>query len=87
MLRQGEALFLLGDEQRRILELLDRRGSRQGKRKKRKAETVRIPRLQILDWLELRSHGVTLRLPPEMEKLLPSLTRLERIPERPLPRG
>jgi superfamily II DNA or RNA helicase len=85
MLPQGEAFILLGDEQRRILELLVVGGA-PGK-KKRKAEPVRIPRLQILDWLELRSHGVTLRLPPEMERLIISLTRLERLPERPLPAG
>ncbi len=84
MLPQGEAFILLGDEQRRILELLMGAGG-SGGQKKRKAEPVRIPRLQILDWLELRSHGVTLRLPPEMERLITSLTRLERLPERPLP--
>ena len=87
MLHQGEALFLLGDEQRRILELLVGGGQAGGKKKKKKSEPVRIPRLQILDWLELRSHGVTLRLPPEMEQLITSLTRLERLPERPLPAG
>lgn len=86
MLRQGSACYLLGDEQRRILELLVGQGDGKGRRKK-KGEIVRIPRLQILDWLELRSHGVSLCLPPEEEKLLAGLTRLERIPERPLPAG
>ncbi len=86
MLPQGEALILLGDEQRRILELLVAGGGGAGK-KKRTVEPVRIPRLQILDWLELRSHGVTLRLPPDMEQLITNLTRLERLPERPLPAG
>ena len=85
MLPQGEGLFLLGDEQRRILELLVGTGAGGGKKRKRKMEPVRIPRLQILDWLELRSHGVTLRLPPEMEQLISSLTRLERLPERSVP--
>jgi superfamily II DNA or RNA helicase len=86
VVRQGNACFLLADEQRRILELLTGGGGGKGKRKK-KGEIVRIPRLQILDWLELKAHGVTLRLPPEQEKLLAGLTRLERIPERPLARG
>jgi superfamily II DNA or RNA helicase len=85
MLPQGEALILLGDEQRRILELLVAGGV--GGKRKRKVESVRIPRLQILDWLELRSHGVTLRLPPQMEELITNLTRLERLPQRPLPAG
>ena len=87
MLQQGEALFLLDDEQRRILELLVSGREVGVKKKKRKTEPVRIPRLQILDWLELRAHGVTLRLPPEMEQLIGSLTRLERLPERRLPAG
>ncbi len=86
MLRQGDACYLLGDEQRRILELLAGGGGAGGKRKK-KGEIVRIPRLRILDWLELRAHGVTLRLPPEEERLLAGLTRLEKIPEPPLPPG
>lgn len=84
MLRQGNNCYLLGDEQRGILELLTGGGDGKGKRKK-KTEIVRIPRLRILDWLELRSRGVTLHLPPEEEKLLAGLTRLEKIPERPLP--
>ena len=86
VLRQGNSCYLLADEQRYLLELLTGAGDGKGKRKK-KAEIVRIPRLQILDWLELRSRGVTLRLPPEEEKLLAGLTRLEKIPERLLPQG
>ena len=86
MLSRGETLLLLGDEQRRILELLFSREGRKGK-KKRKWEPVRVPRLQILDWLELRSRGVVLRLPAEVEQLVANLTRLERLPERPLPAG
>jgi len=86
VVRQGNSLYLMADEQRRILELLTGADRGKGKRKK-KGEIVRIPRLQILDWLELRSHGVTLRLPPEEEQLLAGLTRLEQIPELPLPAG
>jgi non-specific serine/threonine protein kinase len=86
MLRQGEDLYLIGDEQRRILELLVGRGGAGGK-KKRKTEPVMIPRLQILDWLELKAHGVTLRLPEEVAQLITSLARLERLPERTLARG
>lgn len=86
VLRQGNACYLLDDEQRRILQLLFGGTAGKGK-KRRKSEPVRIPRLQILDWLELRAHGVTLRLPAEDERLLANLTRLERIPERRLPAG
>jgi non-specific serine/threonine protein kinase len=88
VVRQGAACYLLPDEQRRVLDLLTGGADGKGKGKRKKGgEIVRIPRLQILDWLELRFHGVTLRLPPEEEKLLAGLTRLERIPERPLPSG
>jgi non-specific serine/threonine protein kinase len=88
VVRQGAACYLLADEQRRVLDLLTGGvdGKGKGKRNKR-GEIVRIPRLQILDWLELRFHGVTLRLPPDEEKLLAGLTRLERIQERLLPTG
>jgi non-specific serine/threonine protein kinase len=86
ILRQGGACYLLGDEERRILELIVAGGDGKGKRKKQ-GEIVRIPRLQILDWLELKAHGVTLRLPPEEERLLASLTRLEQVPARSLPVG
>ncbi len=86
VLRQGNACYLLGAEQRRILELLTGGGDGKGKRRKQ-GEVVRIPRLQILDWLELRSRGVALRLPPEEEKLLAGLTRLEKVQEHPLPKG
>ena len=82
--RQGDACYLVSDEQRRIMELLFGQGGGKGKKKK-KGSIVRIPRLQILDWLELRAHGVTLRLPPEEEQLLASLTRLDKIEETPLP--
>ena len=88
VVRQGTTCYLLADEQRRVLDLLTGGAADKGKGKRNtRGEIVRIPRLQILDWLELRSHGVTLRLPPEEEKLLAGLTRLERIPERLLPPG
>ncbi|HET6420763.1 MAG TPA: DEAD/DEAH box helicase, partial [Geobacteraceae bacterium] len=85
MLRRGNTRYLLGDGERRILELL-LGAEGKGKRRK-KTEIIRVPRLQILDWMELRSHGVHLRLPPEEEKLLASLIRLEKVPERPVPKG
>ncbi len=48
-------------------------------------EPVRVPRLQILDWLQLRSQGVTVKLAPEDARVLESLLNFETIPLRPLP--
>lgn len=50
-------------------------------------ESVRVPRLQILDWLQLRSQGVTVKLSPEDAGVLDSLVNFESIPQRPLPTG
>ncbi|MBI4686308.1 MAG: DEAD/DEAH box helicase [Nitrospirae bacterium] len=48
-------------------------------------EIVRVPRLQILDWLTLRNMGVKVNLPPDDEKIIERLTTFEKIEERPLP--
>ncbi len=48
---------------------------------------VRVPRLLILDWLQLRSQGVTVKLSPKDAQVLESLLNFESIPKRPLPTG
>ncbi|HDH05804.1 MAG TPA: DEAD/DEAH box helicase [Nitrospirae bacterium] len=48
-------------------------------------EIVRVPRLQILDWIELRRSGVRVKLPPEDEEIIKRLSRFEKIDARPLP--
>ncbi|MBU5612417.1 DEAD/DEAH box helicase [Geomonas sp. Red51] len=50
-----------------------------------KREVVRVPRLQILDWITLRRNGVRVLLSPEDEQIYDSLTRFESIPRRPPP--
>lgn len=47
-----------------------------------KREVVRVPRLQILDWITLRRNGVRVLLSPEDERIFDSLTRFESIPRR-----
>ena len=49
-------------------------------------EWVRVPRLQILDWIRLRKQGVKITLPPEDEAILDRLLHLEHIQAPPLPR-
>ncbi|NOZ69133.1 MAG: DEAD/DEAH box helicase [Deferribacteres bacterium] len=50
-----------------------------------KKEIVQVPRLQILDWIELRKSGVRVKLPPEDEEIIERLSRFEKISSRPLP--
>jgi hypothetical protein len=51
------------------------------------AQIVRIPRLQILDWLHLRNQGITVSLPAEEEAVLARLAGFKRITTPPLPRS
>ncbi|ABB31236.1 helicase, putative [Geobacter metallireducens GS-15] len=80
--RRGDSFLLINEESSRILAMLYPEA---GVKKRRKAEVVRIPRLQILDWLVLRHHGVSVRLSPEDERIFASLATFEEIPSSPLP--
>lgn len=48
---------------------------------------VRVPRLQILDWLALREQGIAVSLPAEDEAVLARLLGFTRIAPWPLPKG
>lgn len=82
--RRGDSFLLIDQESARILAMLYPGA---GTKKRKKGEVVRIPRLQILDWLVLRRHGVTVRLSSEDERIFASLASFERIPPSPLPGG
>ncbi|MHB8481456.1 MAG: DEAD/DEAH box helicase [Nitrospiria bacterium] len=56
-----------------------------GNGEKGKKEIVQVPRLQMLDWIDLRKEGVRIKLPPEDEALMERLTRFEKIEPSPLP--
>jgi non-specific serine/threonine protein kinase len=85
MLRRDGTLLMLDDISAQVLAMFA--GAMPGGRKKKKGEKdlVRVPRLQILDWLQLRSHGVQVRLSPEDARILESLVNFSSIPTRPLP--
>ncbi|MGE0469074.1 MAG: SNF2-related protein [Nitrospira sp.] len=51
------------------------------------APVVRVPRLQILDWLALREQGIPVSLPAEDEAVLARLLGFERIEKPPLPKA
>ncbi len=62
-------------------------------KKMRKAEKwedeepeMRIPRLEILDWLAMRKRGVRLKLPPELETIFDSLESFEGVRRKPVPK-
>jgi len=48
---------------------------------------VRVPRLQILDWLALREQGIVVSLPAEDEAVLARLLGFTRIAAQPLPKN
>ncbi|MFQ5456581.1 MAG: SNF2-related protein, partial [Nitrospirota bacterium] len=52
-----------------------------------KREVVKVPRLQIFDWISLRNKGVKIKLSPEDESLIGRLMSFEKIEEKPVPKG
>jgi non-specific serine/threonine protein kinase len=80
-------LILIDDMSARILAMLAGVVLPSKRRKKGGQQVARIPRLQILDWLQLRSHGVKVRLAPRDAQVLESLVNFESIPRLSLPAG
>jgi len=61
---------------------------KRGKRAVSRDGTVAsTPRLQMLDWIELRQQGVQLRLPEEVERVWQNLTQFTEIPTLDIPAG
>jgi superfamily II DNA or RNA helicase len=56
-----------------------------GSERKEKKTLVRVPKLQILDWVALRKRGVKVILPPADEALIDGLLHFERIEPIPIP--
>ncbi|MBK5274817.1 MAG: DEAD/DEAH box helicase [Desulfuromonadales bacterium] len=87
MVRRDGQLLILDDVSARVLAMFAGAMPTGKKKKKGEQELVRVPRLQILDWLQLRSHGVEIRLSPDDARILENLVNFSSIPERPLPVG
>jgi len=85
MLRREGRLILIDERNAGILAMLAGTIPQPKRGKKAAHQVTRIPRLQILDWLQLRSHGVTVRLSPRDAGVMESLLNFDSIPERPLP--
>jgi non-specific serine/threonine protein kinase len=82
----GDEIRLLDTASREVLRSVATvlQTSRDQERQKR--EIVQVQRLQILDWISLRRHGVTVKLPPEEEALVERLTNFQRIEPLPVPK-
>ena len=76
--RRGGAMVILDESSSRALSLFAAGGRR---------EVVRVPRLQILDWIALRRSGVRVLLSPEDEAIIESLTHFESIARKGVPAG
>lgn len=87
ILRRDGRLMLLDDVSSQVLAMFAGAMPFAKKKKKGEQDLVRVPRLQILDWLQLRSHGVQVRLSPDDALILESLLNFSSIATRPLPQG
>jgi superfamily II DNA or RNA helicase len=74
--RKGNKMMILDERSSHALSLFSATGKR---------EVVRVPRLQILDWITLRRSGVRVLLSPEDERIIESLTNFQSIPTRSVP--
>jgi hypothetical protein len=82
---EGGLRVLDGPSLERLRAILDLTGDAQVNRDS--AQIVRVPRLQILDWLALREQGIQVSLPAEDEAVLAGLLGFVRIEKPPLPKG
>lgn len=87
MLRRNGCLMAMDGNSAQAFALLSDSMSSKRMKTGDEGESVRVPRLQILDWLQLRSQGVAVRLAEEDAGVLENLLNFEAIPERPLPTG
>ncbi|MFH1428419.1 MAG: DEAD/DEAH box helicase [Candidatus Margulisiibacteriota bacterium] len=56
-----------------------------GGKDKTRREILKVPRLQVLDWIYLRRQGIKLNLPPAEEKIIDRLINFSGLEEIPLP--
>ena len=74
----GGGIVILDEQSSRALSLFAAGGRR---------EVVRVPRLQILDWIALRRSGVRVLLAPEDERIIDSLLNFDTIAQTRVPAG
>jgi len=84
IVESGEEIQILDSNTKEVLGAIDKI-RRNEKVKDNEKEIVRVPRLQILDWVELRKKAVKVKLADEDEKLLEGLTSFKKINKKALP--
>lgn len=82
---EGGLRILDGPSLERLRAMLDLTGDAPANQES--AQVVRVPRLQILDWLALREQGIHVSLPADDEAVLAGLLGFVRIEKPPLPKG
>ncbi|MBS0149563.1 MAG: DEAD/DEAH box helicase [Nitrospira sp.] len=82
---EGGLRVLDGPSMERLRAILDLTVGAQANRES--TQVVRVPRLQILDWLALREQGISVSLPAEDEAVLAGLLGFVQIEKPPLPKG
>jgi hypothetical protein len=85
LLHRNGRLIMLDEVNGQVLSMFSEMFGDTKKKRKGDQELVRVPRLRILDWLQLRQHGVSVRLSPEDSWILESLLNFDSIPQRRLP--
>jgi hypothetical protein len=78
LFRRGGGIVILDEQSTRALSLFATGGKR---------EVVRVPRLQILDWIALRRSGVRVLLAPGDERVIDSLLNFDSIAQCGVPAG
>ncbi len=86
ILENGENLWLLDSESLKALELMRDLTRRPAKKNDAGAGPEQIPRLHVLDWVQLRQMGVEVRLSEENERWVNKLLKFERIDSKELPK-
>ena len=71
----------------RAFAFLSQKSQKPGSDHKEKKTIVRVPKLQILDWVALRKRGVKILLPPADEALIDRLLHFDHIEPLPLPQA
>jgi len=84
----GECVRIMDPDSHKILNRISAilRTRDAGDRDSKRTEIVHVPRLSILDWMDLRRNGVRIKLPPEDERIIERLQQFEKIERRPLPK-
>ncbi len=83
---ENDAIEIMdGETKERLRQII--RVIKAGDIKTKPKEIIRIPRLQVLDWIELRQKGIKMTLPLEEERVLERLLDFKGIEPKPLPVG